>query len=208
MIQRRRGPRFLGKALQALAIGRETFRQNFDGNGSIEPRIVRAIHLTHTARANQRLDFIRTKFGSGSKRHSRRDYNGCEARPVPTAIREEFVWGQLPSAVQVERSSKPPPIAPRGRSRQSPRTTPSHRARSERSGTAPLRLFRYAHRNPGTTARTYPDILRHGRRDTPHIPAPRASSATDLLKARDSPRSGSQPIVHWDARNSKPAIPP
>jgi hypothetical protein len=52
MIERRHGARF---ALEALA---ELLGGNFDGHVPPEPRIVSAIHFTHSTRAHQDTDFV------------------------------------------------------------------------------------------------------------------------------------------------------
>ncbi len=61
MIQTGDGLGFALEALFADGIGREVRRKNLDGDGALQARIVRAIHLTHTSRAEWRLDFIRTE---------------------------------------------------------------------------------------------------------------------------------------------------
>ena len=74
MIERRGGSSFLRKTLQALSIGRKGFRQHLNRDRTIEPRIVGAIDLAHTAGTDQRLDFVRPELGSGSERHRARLY--------------------------------------------------------------------------------------------------------------------------------------
>ena len=51
MIYRAEYPRFLLESLQAFRIVRQSFRQNLDRHHAIQPRIARAIHLAHSARA-------------------------------------------------------------------------------------------------------------------------------------------------------------
>jgi hypothetical protein len=61
MIQRREDFRFPPEPHETLGIERERIRENLDGNGAFQVRVRRAIHLAHAARANRRLDFVRTK---------------------------------------------------------------------------------------------------------------------------------------------------
>jgi len=63
MIQRGDGAGF---PLEALA---EILVRNLDGDGAIEARVARTIHLAHTARAHGRGDLIRPQPSSGSQRH-------------------------------------------------------------------------------------------------------------------------------------------
>ena len=60
MIQCRCRSRFLREALHAVTVRGKRCRQNLDGYGPIQPGIVRAIHFAHPARAEQRLDFVRS----------------------------------------------------------------------------------------------------------------------------------------------------
>ena len=62
----------LGLALEALAgfgRGREVRRQNFDRDGSLQPRVARPVDLAHPARAERRQDLVRTETGPRGKRH-------------------------------------------------------------------------------------------------------------------------------------------
>ena len=49
--------RFALEARQAIRVARERIRQDLDRDVAIEPRVARAVHLAHPARAQQRQDF-------------------------------------------------------------------------------------------------------------------------------------------------------
>ena len=53
MIQRRRRAGFLLKAPQPVGIGRDGLGQNLDRDFAVQPRVVRTINLTHSARAQR-----------------------------------------------------------------------------------------------------------------------------------------------------------
>jgi hypothetical protein len=59
MIEGRRRPCFLGKALHPVMVRGERRRQDFDRHNPIQPGILCAIHLAHPPRANKRLDLVR-----------------------------------------------------------------------------------------------------------------------------------------------------
>ena len=61
MIQTRHGVRFALHALPQLCIANQIGAQDFDGYITTEFGIARQIHLTHTARAELRADFITAK---------------------------------------------------------------------------------------------------------------------------------------------------
>jgi hypothetical protein len=44
-------------------------RQYLDGDVTSEPAVVRAVDLSHAARAKERADFVWTEAGSGGQRH-------------------------------------------------------------------------------------------------------------------------------------------
>src|SRR5207245_11612806 len=71
IVQSRRRLRFLNKPLQALLIGCQTFRKDLDGDSAVKFTVIRKIHLTHSAFANLRADFVTTKFYSRSNGHTR-----------------------------------------------------------------------------------------------------------------------------------------
>src|SRR5262249_20545914 len=60
-----------GLALETIA---ELLRRYFDGDIAREPWIVRAIHLAHTARTNERNDFVGTKLVACRQRHRRQGH--------------------------------------------------------------------------------------------------------------------------------------
>ena len=55
-----------GLALEALT---ELLRGDFDRHIAPQPRIVRAIHFAHSARADGGKDFVRAEFCAGRERH-------------------------------------------------------------------------------------------------------------------------------------------
>jgi len=61
MVQRCENLRFTFEAGKAIGIERKLFRQHFDGNVAIQPRITRFVDLAHAACANGREDFVRAK---------------------------------------------------------------------------------------------------------------------------------------------------
>ena len=58
MIQRREHLGFALEPREPIGIAHEGLGQHLDRDIAIQPRIARAIHLAHTARAEQRQDFI------------------------------------------------------------------------------------------------------------------------------------------------------
>jgi len=54
MIERSEHTRFALEAREALGIGRELRRENFEGNVTAEPRITSPIHFAHTAASEER----------------------------------------------------------------------------------------------------------------------------------------------------------
>jgi hypothetical protein len=69
MIQSRRGFRLLGKAPHPILIAGEFGGKYFQRHLAIEFRILRQIHLAHSAFANLRADFITAESGSGCGVH-------------------------------------------------------------------------------------------------------------------------------------------
>src|SRR5207253_5123385 len=69
MIDRTGRAGLLLKSKQPLPVGCKFRRKNLDGHIPADPRIVRAIHLTHPARADERGDFVRPEPGPGRKSH-------------------------------------------------------------------------------------------------------------------------------------------
>src|ERR1043166_120802 len=62
MIERRSSVSLLTETAETIAILGECFCQNLDGNLSPQARVFSQIHLTHSALANLRADFVTTKF--------------------------------------------------------------------------------------------------------------------------------------------------
>ncbi len=69
MVQRRCRSRFLLEAPQPVRIGTEKSRQYFDRYIPIQPAVMRAIHLAHAARADQRLHFVVAQASAFCQRH-------------------------------------------------------------------------------------------------------------------------------------------
>ena len=67
MIQHAGGTRFLLEASNALAVVGKSFGQHLDSYVAAETRVARAVHLTHSARAEWRQDLVWTEFGSNRK---------------------------------------------------------------------------------------------------------------------------------------------
>src|SRR5262245_23153429 len=61
-------------------------RQHFDGHHTVQPRIARAIHLTHPARAEWRKDLIGPKSRSWSQGHNWGDYTRGKVRLIGSAM--------------------------------------------------------------------------------------------------------------------------
>jgi hypothetical protein len=55
--------------LTELGIGHKRWRQDLQGEGAVETRVSRLVHLAHAARAEQRHDLIRAKPSAGGQSH-------------------------------------------------------------------------------------------------------------------------------------------
>lgn len=69
MIQRRNRSRFAFKTCSQFGIGREMFRQNLDCDHALQASVAGAIHFTHAAGTERRLDFIGAEFGAHGEAH-------------------------------------------------------------------------------------------------------------------------------------------
>ena len=69
MIQCRNGLRFALEARFQVRIGRKMRGQNLDGYVASQPCVARPVHLSHAARAQRRLDLIRTEFRARGEGH-------------------------------------------------------------------------------------------------------------------------------------------
>ena len=58
------------RASLALETITELLRRDFDGHIAPQPRIVRAIHFPHPARADERADLVGAELVASRKRHS------------------------------------------------------------------------------------------------------------------------------------------
>ena len=71
MIERRKHTRFALEARQAVGVGAEAVRQDFDGDVTAEARVVRPIDLAHPARPDPLLQLIDTESPTREHRHLR-----------------------------------------------------------------------------------------------------------------------------------------
>src|SRR6516162_2287889 len=62
MIQRRQRARLPPEASQPLRVARKFIGQGLDGDIPLELAVVRAVYFSHTARAEQRHDLVRSEF--------------------------------------------------------------------------------------------------------------------------------------------------
>jgi hypothetical protein len=69
MVQRGNRLRFALKALLCFSIGGQMRRQDLDRDGAIQARVERAIHLSHAACSQWRLDFVRSESGARAESH-------------------------------------------------------------------------------------------------------------------------------------------
>jgi hypothetical protein len=60
---------FTLKARDTFGIVGERFGKDLDRDVAIKPRIARALHLTHAARAERGKDFVRPESSADGKRH-------------------------------------------------------------------------------------------------------------------------------------------
>jgi hypothetical protein len=65
MIQRRQQLRLALEPGEPIGVGREHFRQNFDGDVPMASRIAGAIYLAHPAGADERDDFVGAETHAG-----------------------------------------------------------------------------------------------------------------------------------------------
>ena len=65
MVQRGGRARFLLEALHAIGVGRDGRGEDLEGDLTIQPRIARAKHFAHPARANRAENFVRTEARAG-----------------------------------------------------------------------------------------------------------------------------------------------
>ena len=70
MIQGRGSLRLLNEAPHSILVGRHIRGQNFQRHPSPQLRILRQIHLAHSALANLGADFIAAEFCAGDKSHN------------------------------------------------------------------------------------------------------------------------------------------
>ena len=61
--------RLLLEAPEAVGVGRERSRQHLDRHFAAEPRILRAVDLSHSPGADLAEDLVRTETGTGGERH-------------------------------------------------------------------------------------------------------------------------------------------
>ena len=85
MVQRGKDLRLALEARQAVRIAGEEFRQGLQGDVAIEPRIPRAIHLAHSARADEGGDLVDAESGAGRERHREMAVDYTVVAPPMTA---------------------------------------------------------------------------------------------------------------------------
>ena len=86
MIQRGGRARLGLEPAQALGIVGDVRRQDLDGDVAPEPAVVRAVHLTHPARAEGGTEHVRPEAGAGAGRHGQslwREYTGVSELSEP-----------------------------------------------------------------------------------------------------------------------------
>ncbi len=69
MIERCLSVRLLHEAPHPILIRRDLGRQNFQRGFAMQTRVFRQIHLTHSAFANFRADFVATEFCASGESH-------------------------------------------------------------------------------------------------------------------------------------------
>src|SRR5262245_57885894 len=69
MVERRNGSRLAFEALADLGPLSGVWRKHLDGDGAVQPRVARFVHLTHAAGAQRRDDLVGSQKSSGGKRH-------------------------------------------------------------------------------------------------------------------------------------------
>ena len=69
MTQLRHDTRFAFEAAPAIGIARQVFAQRLDRDDAFQPRVAGAVHLAHTATAEQRKNFVSAKASAGRKCH-------------------------------------------------------------------------------------------------------------------------------------------
>src|SRR5215468_7575058 len=72
---------FSFKPLLSHWIMRELLWQNLDGHGALEPRVLRAIHLPHPARAQRGDNLVWAKPCAWTERHKCPDYKPAKLSP-------------------------------------------------------------------------------------------------------------------------------
>jgi hypothetical protein len=79
--------------LEPLLPGRvtgELCRQNFDGDGSFQPRVAGAVDFPHATRAKRCKDFVGPESGTWNQRHTGRDYTFGGLRLLPSALSRTY----------------------------------------------------------------------------------------------------------------------
>jgi hypothetical protein len=66
MVQRRKDLRLTFEPCQAISIERKRFREDLERHIAIELRVSRAIHFSHSARADRADDFVRPQSAAGN----------------------------------------------------------------------------------------------------------------------------------------------
>ena len=69
VVETRGSTAFQRKSLQAVGIRGERFWKNLNGDVAVEPRGTGSVHLSHTARADGRMNFVGAEFCAGGQGH-------------------------------------------------------------------------------------------------------------------------------------------
>ena len=69
MVQAGDGAGLALEALAACGVGGEECGQHLDGDGTVQPRVLGPVHLTHTAGPDRGGDLVGTQTGSGGEGH-------------------------------------------------------------------------------------------------------------------------------------------
>ncbi len=76
------GSRFTLEPGAAIGVGTDVGRQEFDGDGAVQPGVACLVHFTHSARADGRLDFVRPEARSRRQTHVKLRHVGLSIRSI------------------------------------------------------------------------------------------------------------------------------
>ena len=94
MLQRADGLGFLRKPRPHVRVRTQVSGKNLDRDFSLEPRVARPIHLSHPARSQQGLNFVRTKLRARRESHRRTIISSrrCLGLPGPSGYGQPGTW--------------------------------------------------------------------------------------------------------------------